>query len=262
MINHRDFTLAIYKKLLNTFISQGYSFITFEDACSGRTPEKFIILRHDVDDLPQQSLLKAGIEKELNIRSTYYFRIVRESNHPDIITKIASLGHEIGYHYEDLSLANGDFQKAIQLFENNLAYFRKFYPVKTICMHGSPASVWDNKMIWRDYHYRDYSIIGEPYFDTDFSTTLYLTDTGRRWNGIRVSVRDKVKNPFQLAYNYKTTGDIIKAAVNNSLPPKIMITTHPQRWHDELMPWIRELIFQNFKNIIKKYFYVNNPLTD
>ena len=28
--------------------------------------------------------------------------------------------------------------------------------------------------------------------DTDFSTTLYLTDTGRRWDGYKMSVRDKV----------------------------------------------------------------------
>ncbi len=37
-------------------------------------------------------------------------------------------------------------------------------------------------------------IIGEPYFDVDFSRVFYLTDTGRRWDGDAVSVRDKVKS--------------------------------------------------------------------
>jgi hypothetical protein len=36
-------------------------------------------------------------------------------------------------------------------------------------------------------------IIGEPYFDVDFSKMLYLTDTGRRWDGGIVSVRDKAQ---------------------------------------------------------------------
>lgn len=258
----RDFTLNIYKELLTTFISAGYSFIAFEDVFKSPLPEKYIVLRHDVDDLPQQSLLKAQIEKELGIRSTYYFRIVKESNAPEIIRQIAALGHEIGYHYEDLSLANGDFKKAIHLFENNLNYFRTFYPVCTICMHGSPASVWDNKMLWRDYNYKDYTILGEPYFDIDFSSTLYLTDTGRRWNGNRVSVRDKVKNHFQHSFNFRSTENILTAIKNKELPSRIMITTHPQRWHDASGPWLKEIILQNIKNTIKKYFYVSNPQGD
>ena len=42
------------------------------------------------------------------------------------------------------------------------------------------------------YDYRDYGIIAEPYFDVDFDEVFYLTDTGRRWDGDSVSVRDKV----------------------------------------------------------------------
>ncbi len=59
-------------------------------------------------------------------------------------------------------------------------------------MHGSPLSKYDNKLLWKYYNYRDFGIIGEPYFDVNFSKVLYLTDTGRRWNGEKVSVRDKV----------------------------------------------------------------------
>ena len=61
-------------------------------------------------------------------------------------------------------------------------------------MHGSPLSKYDNKLLWKYYNYRDFGIIGEPYFDVDFSKVLYLTDTGRRWNGNRVSIRDKISS--------------------------------------------------------------------
>ena len=129
-------------------------------------------------------------------------------------------------------------------------------------MHGSPASIWDNRLIWRDYSYKNYDIIAEPYFDINFNETLYLTDTGRKWNGNKVSVRDKVKAAFQQGYNFKKSREIIKAVDNNTLPAKIMITTHPQRWHNNMGPWIKELFLQNIKNAIKKYFYVANPMTE
>lgn len=258
----RDFTLTKYRQLLEKFLAKGYTIMAYEDLFAGNIPQKYLIMRHDVDNLPLQSLEKAKIEHALGIRSTYYFRIVEESNHPDVIKAIAALGHEIGYHYEDLSLANGNFKKAIKLFEKNLAYFRTYYQVKTICMHGSPTSIWDNRMIWRDIKYKDYQIIAEPYFDTDFNHTLYITDTGRRWDGHLVSVRDKVSNNYQKSFRFRNTNDILKALEQESLPENVMITTHPQRWHNNIGPWIKELILQNAKNFIKKNFYVQNPMMD
>ena len=62
-----------------------------------------IILRHDVDRLPENSLETAKIEHDLGINGTYYFRIGPESYDENIIKQIAGLGHEVGYHYEKLS---------------------------------------------------------------------------------------------------------------------------------------------------------------
>ena len=127
----------------------------------------------------------------LAIFTEVVFRIVPQSNEPNIIREIQTLGHEIGYHYEDLTLCKGNPDKAIKSFERNLNYFRQFGPVKTICMHGSPLSRFDNRKLWEKYNYRDFGITGEPYFDIDFAKVLYLTDTGRRWDGEKMSIRDK-----------------------------------------------------------------------
>ena len=70
--------------------------------------------------------------------------------------------------------------KAIKSFEINLEKLRKLYPVKTICMHGSPLSKFDNRKIWDKFDYRDYGIIAEPYFDVDFDKVFYMTDKGRK----------------------------------------------------------------------------------
>jgi len=369
-----DFTLTTYQKLLTTLKNQEYTFQPFAEAIE-KPRANTIILRHDVDLHPENALRTAKIEQSLGIRSTYFFRIIPETFKPEIIQQIADLGHEIGYHYEDLTLAgeevggqksevgdqksevggqkseNGDrrsevrsqekkgkgknkeeigtgaeslpgscrgprgaqgqktenrnhvethgrasikrnprrdkaclvsclvsrlFPKktnppenknilidhAYQLFCHHLEQLRQYADIKTICMHGSPKSRYDSKDIWenrqgagQEYDYRQLGIIGEPYFDIDFDQVFYLTDTGRRWDGWKVSLRDKV--PQQERWEkeglvFHSTKDIIKAAENNQLPGKIMITTHPQRWTDKPLPWLKELVWQGVKNVGKR----------
>ena len=219
MNKNLDFTLYKFAEILNCLLDNGYSFQTLEDFLT-YPADKVVILRHDVDRAPFHSLHTAKLENSRGIKGTYYFRIVKQSNHPQVIREIASLGHELGYHYEDLTLSNGIYEDAITSFETNLEYFRTFYPVKTICMHGSPVSRWDNRDLWRKYSYKDYGIIAEPYFDLDYSNILYLTDTGRKWNGDKSSVRDKVfqENFLALKGKLKNSDNIIEAASGNELP--------------------------------------------
>jgi hypothetical protein len=261
----QDFTLTTYKKLLEELLTNSYSFQTLQDFI--QEPEnKTVILRHDVDRKPGNALVVAAIEKEAGIKASYYFRIVKESYDENIIKQIADLGHEIGYHYEDMDLSSRGqrsevrgqkelddsvvFDKAIKSFERNLSILREVVPVKTICMHGSPLSKWDNRDLWKRYNYRDYGIIAEPYFDVDFSEVLYLTDTGRAWNNSNASLRDKVNSKFDI--KIKDTNHLIEKIQNNELPDKIMINVHPQRWTDNPVEWMKELVWQNVKNVVKR----------
>lgn len=114
-----DFTLRIYKQLLKALFTQGYSCITYAEFIQKST-DKLIILRHDVDANPNNSLRFAQIQAVYGISGTYFFRVVPQSYDEKIIKEIASLGHEIGYHYEDFSQAKGNNKKAIELFEANL----------------------------------------------------------------------------------------------------------------------------------------------
>ena len=252
----RDFTLSIYRKLLDSFIDSGFKIDCFSNYLNGNSKgEKIVILRHDVDRKPINALNMAKLEKDIGVNASYYFRIVKESYDEDIIKHIAEIGHEIGYHYENLTTCGGDLRLAIHDFRLNLEKLRKLYPVQTICMHGSPLSKWDNRLIWNRYSYRDFGIIGEPYYDIDFDEVLYLTDTGRRWNGHSISIRDTVSSSFN--YNYRTTKDILSTLKDNHLPDQIMINSHPQRWDTNLLWWCRELVWQNTKNIVKRYLRNN-----
>lgn len=250
-----DFTVSEYIKLLNALIDQQYEFQTFDEFLSSPA-SKSVILRHDVDLLPLNSLRFAKIQAEKNVKGVYYFRAVPQSWNENVIKEIASLGHEVGYHYECLTTTRGDLEKGVADFEKNLMALRKLVPVTTICMHGSPMSKYDSKELWKRYNYHDYGISGEPYFDLDFKTVFYLTDTGRRWDGEKASVRDKVNSGFKLKFH--STAQIVNAINQGDMPDRIMFTFHPQRWNDNLLAWFKELCLQNAKNTIKRLFYVRN----
>ncbi len=254
----RDFTLKKYSELLHGLEDGGYRFLTFEQYCLEKTSLgdiRFVILRHDVDLKAENSLATARIEHSLGIKASYYFRIVKQSNKPEIIEAIAELGHEIGYHYEDMTICEGNPEKSIDHFRKQLEYFRQYYFVKTICMHGAPRSRFDGRDLWKHYDYRRFGVIGEPYFDVDFSKVFYLTDTGRRWDGYNVSLRDKIPVSqdewIQQGLVYHSTDDVLNAVKQDKLPKQLMMTTHPQRWTDRPGEWLKERTIQTAKNIVK-----------
>ncbi len=234
-----DFTRRKYRELLTALQASGIEYV----------------LRHDVDKRPYHSLALAQIEAEIGVKAVYYFRCVPCSNDAEVIRQIVGLGHEIGYHYEDMSICNGNAEEAIRHFEQWLTYFRQFYPVHRICMHGAPTSKFDGKDLWKTYNYKDYGVDYEPYFDEDFDKTFYLTDTGRCWDGYKVSVRDKVPQQEQWCkrgLTFHTTDEIIQWLQKGASVSRVMLTTHPQRWTDSPIEWIEEKIIQTMKNTIKR----------
>lgn len=237
-----DFTLEKYKELLEALRHHGH-----------------FTLRHDVDLYPERSLKTAELEARENFHATYYFRTVPESYDEEIIRKIVSLGHTAGYHYECLTTCKGDLETAYKDFCNNLNRLRTIVPVSSACAHGSPRSKWNSQDIWNHYDIHKLGINHESMLDTDFTKVLYLTDTGRRWDGYKVSVRDKVPQ-YQNVWKqeglvFHTTNDIIQALkdINHPIQKKeLLINTHPQRWMPFGVEWIKEAFLQNSKNIIKR----------
>ena len=246
-----DFTFAKYRELCETIEQSKYTALTFNQYFSLKNiPEKFIMLRHDVDRKPEKALKMAELENDLGIISTYYFRMKEEVFIPEILKEIANMGHEIGYHYEVLDKAEGDIEKAIRIFKDELNEFRKICDVKTTCMHGNPLSKWVNKDIWKKYEFEDFGIIGEPYLSIDYKKVLYLTDTGRRWNS-KFSVKDVVDaNVNHAIEKIRSTDDVIRM-IEEEYNKQICILAHPERWSDSLGAWLKELGWQNVKNIGK-----------
>ncbi len=244
-----DFTPQKYIELIKNFINLFYKINTVECFVIKETVAKLIILRHDVDRFPNRTLNMARLESEIGISSTYYFRIIKSVFKEDILKEVADLGHEIGYHYEDLAFCKGNYEKAIDSFKKNLEQFRNYYPVKTICMHGSPLSKWDNKKLWEKYDYKKYGIIADTSLDIDYDEVFYITDNGFGWNKTSTSVRDKVKSKFNIPI--KNTGHLILLIRENKLPNKIMLNAHPDTFFDPGIKWLLNYSYIKTKNIAK-----------
>lgn len=252
-----DYTIKKYMELCRA-IAENYKCLTFSEYLSNSNfKNNFIVLRHDVDRMPANALKAAVVEHELNINSTYYFRTNKSVFKPEIIEKIASLGHEIGYHYECLDKANGNFEEAIRIFEEDLKKFRKICDVKTICMHGNPLTKYDNRDLWKKYDFKDFGILGETYLSLG-GDIAYFSDTGRNW-GKEYKIKDynvNLNNKINYSeVNIRTTDDLINLIKNQKFN-KLCILTHPERWSKNLMEWIAYFIFdkgvQGFKILRNK----------
>lgn len=243
-----DFTLSVYQKVLESLQQSGYvlqPFREFKLSSLGRV----VVLRHDVDRYPKNALKMAELEASLDIMATYYFRVIPSVFKPNIIIKIADLGHEIGYHYEDLATAKGNFDEAIKNFEINLNTLRQYYPVKTICRHGSPLSRWDSKLLWERNDYHDFGILCDTEYDFDFNEVFYISDNGMGWNKTSTSIRDKVTTAYNIPI--KNTFHLIELIKNNELPLKVMLNAHPDTFFDFGIRWIMNFFLIKSKNIVK-----------
>lgn len=257
----RDFTLSAYREYLKAIKLSYSNIITFADFLSASRPaESFIIIRHDVDRKPGNALKMARLESDIGITSTYYFRTKPHVFKPDIISHIADEGHEIGLHYESLSDARGNHEKALIFFENSLKELRKIAPIKTIAMHGSPLSFYDNRDLWKDPLNHSYlnnilEIKGEIYLDVNYSDIAYITDTGRNWSAVLSNRRDIVNSA--ITPNFKNSKALLEC-FKQAYYPKTVFQVHPERWTDSYIEYWTQWGIDHLANLVKKIArYVN-----
>ncbi|RLB11222.1 MAG: hypothetical protein DRG39_04615 [Deltaproteobacteria bacterium] len=247
-----DFTFEKYQQLINIFKNKRYVFYTFRDiAGNSKIDNPHVILRHDVDRLPVRALKMARLEYDLEIKSTYFFRIKPISFDKKVIKQIIDWGHEIGYHYEDFSNAKGNKVLAWQSFQKNLTKFNKLGEIVSIAMHGSPLSKWDNRSLWNYYDYRKLGIQIEAYRDVPWDNYIYFTDVGRSWNS-KSNIRDKINRAAPTNKKIRTTDELIDYIKETN--HNFIVSTHPERWANNKIAWFQILVTDACINFIKKIY--------
>lgn len=248
-----DFTFNVAVELFETGVSQGYEHLTVRDYLTADVlPDRFIIHRHDVDRKPGNALTMARLEARRGIPATYYFRTIEKTFQPAIIREIEDLGHEIGYHYEDLDRSNGDLDQAHKSFATELGRLRKVARIDTACMHGNPLTPYDNRDLWNgNRRFEDYELLGEAYLSMDFEDVTYFSDTGRTWEDGALKIKDHPVGGFTKRVQVKTTDELIDHLERVTVD-RVCLLSHPNRWAHSRVEYISELAKDTVTNTGKR----------
>ena len=227
-------------QLKGTFSYAEYRFIlealkkknkTFDEALEG----EFIIMRHDVEFNIDRAQKMAIIEKEHDVKSTFFFQVISSAYNPFSVknkTKILSLiemGHSIGLHFyvshipvNDFEKLDNEFKKQKKLFEEGLEQ-----PCKIFSFHRPPSWVLE---IRKDYLFGALNAYGPSFFE--YSPTpksiKYTTDSNHTWR-----------------YGHP---------LDNLKLPKMQILAHPDEWSNEKnlteLDFLKSLVGENRKEFI------------
>ncbi len=241
----------MYEQLLAAGLDAGYEHITVREYLSDESlPERFIIHRHDVDRKAENALAMAQLEAKYGISTTYYVRSIKKTFKPRLIQKLHELGHEVGYHYEDMDRADGDVEAAHLSFEAELARLRSLVPVETVCMHGNPLTAHDNRDMWEGREFDTYDLLGEAYLSMDFVDVTYYSDTGRTWQDGALKIKDHTMGEGTKHVSASSTRDLIELLEYGN-PERLCLLSHPNRWARSQPEYIAECIKDGSVNIAK-----------
>jgi len=111
----------LYEGFLSEARARGFSFAQFRDFLPGAPPlpERYVVLRHDVDFAPAYSLAMAELEHAHGVTSTFYVLVdgqFYDPTRPEVvrqIRRIRDLGHEIGLHFAVSSCVEEDLGREV-----------------------------------------------------------------------------------------------------------------------------------------------------
>jgi hypothetical protein len=192
--DYNKFTLVKYCEFLES-ISQYKIIPCREFQTYFNSSEIVITLKHDIDSRIDRSINMAILESEMNIRSSY-FVLHTAGYYKNCIEKlkfIQSLGHEIGFHNDLMSVKN-----PVKLLNQELAILRTYGLRMTgTSAHGNKSlrEGINNLHFWNSHNLKDFGFDYEAYsldFNKYFSDCTFID--GHRWHpeqitGLRIGDR-------------------------------------------------------------------------
>lgn len=232
MLNLPKFNLDEYKQLLISLKSAGYRFALIEDL-SDSIQEKTIFLRHDIDFHLSKINYIAQIERDLEVRSTYYIPISLHfnpiyPNNKKVLRNIIDLGHAIGLHY-DLSTYPIERKNQYDCLDWEVSVLSNVIGrnVRTICMH-QPFKGNQDTFLEHTKYIHPHSIRYNERFK-------YISDSCQVWRN----------------------SDIL-LCFGESKPREVMLNLHCELWFGEeemnRFQYLEQILKENGTSDHKEYF--------
>lgn len=191
------------------------------------TDKKVLILRHDIDVADDATQKMIDIEKNNNVKATYYFRW--ETFDKALIKEVESAGFEVGLHYETIAtyciknkkykIDNTDLAKCRELLKEEIKQFKEKsgIDIKTIASHGNPVNKKiniPNCVLLKGQKYKDFGIVSETYDDDILNNYVksYICD-------------GEIVNNFGYSYDTNPIDSIMKG------DKVIEFLSHPNHWN-------------------------------
>lgn len=225
-----------YRDLLESALDAGYRVVSLEDWVLGGASDPLVLaVRHDVDQHPGSALVMARIERELGIRTTWYFRW--RTADPEVVRAVRDAGATVGLHYETLSrlaIARGAtderavaglLPEAEVLLRDEVRAFRRAHgPMRSICPHGDSRvpNVRNARLLERK---------PPGLFDVDFDANDAMRGRGlAHWLTDRSAAEGRWANGTRPA-------DLLAAGVS-----PILAVVHPNNWVSGPSLWADRLL--------------------
>ena len=165
-----------YESLLKSFIEIGYKIVNYKNI---HPQKKHLIIRHDVDFLPEDTITFSNIEKNLRIKACYFFLVrsdiynILSNNCQKILSDLIKSGHSIGLHFDYKKYANSYAANKEALNQCKLLQSILKRKIEIISFHRpSKVLLNNNKKLAGRLH---------TYMPKFFSEVSYCSDSGGLW---------------------------------------------------------------------------------
>lgn len=230
-----------YRSLLQLALDKGYIITSLIDWYKHDfyPDKKILILRHDIDSDTEGAYKMYLIEKELGVKSTYYFRW--STMRQDIMKQMHIDDFEVSLHFETLAsyciqhkiisqkqITSDIFDKCLEILKREIITFKnKYWEISSICSHGDKRNRQlkiPNHRIIENIPRSDLNILFEAYDSNIINNfDLYTSDSS-------------VKNNFQWKNGMDPQDAIMKGRQT------ICMLTHPRHWNFSIRKKLRSII--------------------
>jgi len=171
-----NWTYACYLRSV-TKLLEDHSQVSF----LGDFPDKYIILRHDVDYDLDAALRLAVLENKYDIHATYFLLLTADMYNvmnSTIITDLWTLGHRVGLHY-DIAKDSDVFRQSEILSIKGGGY------ISEIAAHNPSVNGKDK--------FRSGKWLNSAYADKFTKETTYISDSCSKWKWDWTVIPDKIQ---------------------------------------------------------------------